>query len=250
VTEPESESEVEIKNKRRGIYLLPNLFTTAAMFCGFYAVVASMHGFFEAAASAIIVAMVFDGFDGRIARLIHCESEFGAQFDSLSDLVAFGMAPALVALSWSLSSLGKVGWMAAFIFLVCAALRLARFNIQAETADRRYFVGLASPPAAALIATMVWVSAAKEITVDAGIAVVSAIIVVAAGLLMVSNFRYYSFKDIDIKGRIPFVALLAIVFIYVVVFIDPSSVLFLCALTYALSGPVMALIKRKKVGTV
>lgn len=245
-----TESESEAKARRRGIYLLPNLFTTAALFCGFYAVVAAMHGFFEAAASAIFIAMVFDGFDGRIARLIQCESEFGAQFDSLSDLVAFGVAPALVSLSWSLSTLGKVGWMASFIFLVCAALRLARFNTQIGTVDKRYFVGLASPPAAALIAAMVWVCTVKGVAVDTGVAVIAALVVAGTGLLMVSNFRYYSFKNIDIKGRIPFVALLAIIFVYVVIFIDPASVLFLCAFTYALSGPVMALVNRKKTGTV
>ena len=234
-------TDQEAKARRRAIYLLPNLFTTAALFCGFYAVVAAMHGYFEAAASAIFIAMVFDGFDGRVARLIHCEGEFGAQFDSLSDLVAFGVAPALVSLSWSLSTLGKVGWMASFIFLVCAALRLARFNTQIGVVDKRFFIGLASPPAAALIAAMVWVCAVKEIEVDSTIAIVAAFVVATTGLLMVSNFKYYSFKNIDIKGRIPFVALLAIIFVYIVIFIDPASVLFLCALIYALSGPVMAL---------
>lgn len=240
-------TDSDAKAKRRAIYLLPNLFTTAALFCGFYSVVAAMHGYFEAAASAIFIAMVFDGFDGRVARLIHCESEFGAQFDSLSDLVAFGVAPALVSLSWSLSTLGKVGWMAAFIFLVCAALRLARFNTQIGSVDKRYFIGLASPPAAALIAAMVWVSTEEQIAAES-IAILGAIVVAGAGLLMVSNFKYYSFKNIDIKGRIPFVALLAIIFVYVVIFIDPARVLFASALIYALSGPVMALInmRRKK----
>lgn len=237
-------TDTDEKARRRAIYLLPNLFTTAALFCGFYAVVAAMHGFFEAAASAIFIAMVFDGFDGRIARLIHCESEFGAQFDSLSDLVAFGVAPALVSLSWSLSTLGKVGWMAAFIFLACAALRLARFNTQIGTVDKRYFVGLASPPAAALIAAMVWVCSEASIAPE-NIAILGAIVVAGTGLLMVSNFQYYSFKNIDIKGRIPFVALLAIIFVSVVIFIDPARVLFTCALIYALSGPVMAVVSRR-----
>lgn len=237
-------SETDEKARRRAIYLLPNLFTTAALFCGFYAVVAAMNGYFDAAATAIFIAMVFDGFDGRIARLIHCESEFGAQYDSLSDLVAFGVAPALVSLSWALSALGKVGWMAAFIFLVCAALRLARFNTQIGSVDKRYFVGLASPPAAALIASMVWVSA--EWSIDPrDVAILGAIVVAGTGLLMVSNFKYYSFKNIDIKGRIPFVALLAIIFVCVVIFIEPAPVLFGCAFVYALSGPILALLARR-----
>lgn len=238
-------TDSESKARRRAIYLLPNLFTTAALFCGFYAVVAAMHGSFEPAATAIFIAMIFDGFDGRVARLIQGESEFGAQYDSLSDLVAFGVAPALVSLSWSLSTLGKVGWMAAFIFLVCAALRLARFNTQIGVVDKKYFIGLASPPAAALVAGLVWVCAEEGVSPE-NIAIVGAIVVAGAGLLMVSNFRYYSFKNFDIKDRIPFVALLAIIMVFVVVFIDPARVLFTCALLYALSGPVMALVNRKK----
>lgn len=226
------------KAKSKAIYLLPNLFTTAALFCGFYAVVAGMHGQFEAAAAAIFIAMILDGFDGRVARLIHGESEFGAQYDSMSDLVAFGVAPALVSLSWALTDLGKVGWMAAFIYLAGAALRLARFNAMIGVVDKKYFVGLASPPAAALVAGLVWLCAQEGVN-SAAMTWFGAITVVCAGLLMVSNFKYYSFKNFDIKGRVPFVALLAIVVVFSVVFIAPARILFGLALIYALSGPVM-----------
>jgi len=226
------------KAKSKAIYLLPNLFTTAALFCGFYAVVAGMHGQFEAAATAIFIAMILDGFDGRVARLIHGESEFGAQYDSMSDLVAFGVAPALVSLSWALSDLGKVGWMAAFIYLAGAALRLARFNAMIGVTDKKYFIGLASPPAAALVAGLVWLCAQEGFSSSA-VTWFGAITVVCAGLLMVSNFKYYSFKNFDIKGRVPFVALLAIVVVFSIVFIDPARILFGLAFVYALSGPVM-----------
>jgi CDP-diacylglycerol---serine O-phosphatidyltransferase len=232
------------KAKSKAIYLLPNLFTTAALFCGFYAIVAGMHGQFEAAATSIFIAMILDGFDGRVARLIHGESEFGAQYDSMSDLVAFGVAPALVSLSWALSDLGKVGWMAAFIYLAGAALRLARFNAMIGVTDKKYFVGLASPPAAALVAGLVWVSAQEGVE-PAGVAWFGAIVVICAGLLMVSNFKYYSFKNFDIKGRVPFVALLAIVVVFSIIFIDPARVLFAMAFVYALSGPVMFVLGKR-----
>jgi CDP-diacylglycerol---serine O-phosphatidyltransferase len=231
-------TDTESKAKSKAIYLLPNLFTTAALFCGFYAVVAGMHGQFEAAATAIFIAMILDGFDGRVARLIHGESEFGAQYDSMSDLVAFGVAPALVSLSWALSDLGKVGWMAAFIYLAGAAMRLARFNAMIGVTDKKYFVGLASPPAAALVAGLVWLCAQEGISSSA-MTWFGAITVVCAGLLMVSNFKYYSFKNFDIKGRVPFVAVLAIVVVFSIVFIDPARILFGLAFVYALSGPVM-----------
>lgn len=231
--------------RRRTVYLLPNLFTTVALFCGFYAIVAAMLGDFEPAAVAIFIAMIFDGLDGRVARLINAESEFGAQYDSLSDIVAFGVAPALVSLNWALLSLGKVGWVVSFIFLAGAALRLARFNTQIGSVDKKYFIGLASPPAAALIAGMVWVCTEAHLAPEKT-AIFGAIIVAGAGMLMVSNIKYLSFKDFDIKGRIPFVALLAIILGLVIIFIDPAKVLFLCAFIYALSGPVMALINIRK----
>ncbi len=225
--------------RRRGVYLLPNLFTTAAMFCGFYAIIASINGKFEAAAIAIFFAMFFDGLDGRIARLTNTQSAFGMEYDSLSDMVSFGVAPALVSFNWALHSLGKVGWSAAFIYATCAALRLARFNTQVETTDKNYFTGLASPPAAAIIAGTVWLGQEAEITLM--LAIFMAIATVAAGILMVTNIRYYSFKGIDFKGRVPFAMIFAAVFLFALVLINPPFILLCMAMTYALSGPVYSL---------
>jgi len=226
--------------RSRGIYLLPNLFTTAGLFAGFYAIVAAMGGRFEAAAVAIFIAMITDGLDGRIARLTNTQSDFGVEYDSLSDMVAFGLAPALVIYVWSLSSLGKLGWLAAFIYTAGAALRLARFNSQVDTADKRYFQGLASPPAAAVVAAAVWVG--NDYGLDPlqwawPVLVLTAL----AGILMVSNVRYHSFKEVNFKDKIPFVTLLLIVLVFVFISIDPPLVLFSIALLYALSGPVLTL---------
>ncbi len=230
------------RQRRRGIYLLPNLFTTGALFSGFYAIIAGMNGHFEAAAIAIFVAGVFDGLDGRVARLTHTQSDFGAEYDSLSDMVAFGVAPALVAFSWSLSMLGKLGWMAAFIYCAGAALRLARFNAQIAVADSRYFTGLPSPSGAALVAGMIWVGADLGISGDqTGVAIFAAFWVALSGALMVSNFRYSSFKQVDPKGHVPFYALLAIVVGVAVVNLHPPLVLLCLVFAYALSGPVMSL---------
>lgn len=222
---------------RKGIYLLPNLFTTGALFSGFYAVVASMNGHFENAAIAIFIAMILDGLDGRVARLTNTQSDFGAEYDSLADMVSFGVAPALVAFSWSMQSLGKVGWVAAFIYVAGAALRLARFNTQLAVADKNFFTGLASPAAAAIVAGTVW-AFSETGTAGADIAWLMCIIVPGAGLLMVSNFRYHSFKGLDLKGKVPFVAMLAVVMVFVVVSIDPAKVLLGVFMAYALSGPV------------
>lgn len=234
----------EIKNnnsaKARGIYLLPNLFTTAALFSGFYAVVASMNGRFESAAIAVFIAMIFDGLDGRIARMTGTESSFGVQYDSLSDMISFGIAPSLVSYNWALHDLGKIGWLAAFIFAVSAALRLARFNTQVGKADKHYFQGLASPSAAGIVAGMVWLG--QNFGWDPeqlhSLRYVAAILTVCAGLLMVSNFRYYSFKGIDLKGKVPFVVVLLIVLVIVVVALRPALVLFCVFTIYAISGPV------------
>lgn len=225
------------QNTNRGIYLLPNLLTTAGLFSGFYAIIASINGAFEPATIAIFVAMVFDGLDGRVARITNTQSAFGAEYDSMADIVSFGVAPALLAFSWSLSTLGKLGWLAAFIYVACAALRLARFNVQTSTADKRYFQGLASPAAAALVAATVWAG------VDFGINghdynIVMAILMALSGLLMVSNFRYSSFKSIEWKGKVSFVMILAVVLIFVFVAAQPAQVLFAVFLGYALSGPV------------
>ncbi|WP_049723997.1 CDP-diacylglycerol--serine O-phosphatidyltransferase [Gilvimarinus polysaccharolyticus] len=236
------------KVRHRGVYLLPNLFTTAALFSGFYAIVSAMSTMpnrFEVAAIAIFVAMIFDGLDGRVARLTNTSSAFGEQYDSLADMVSFGVAPALVIFNWGLADLGKVGWAAAFGFTACAALRLARFNTQIGTVDKGEFVGLASPSAAALIAAMVWVGG--DVEVDWLVATGAMLITIMAALLMVSNVRYTSFKSIDLRGRVPFVAMLAVVLVFVVITIDPARVLLVVAASYAFSGPVCWLWSRRTV---
>lgn len=236
--------------RRRGIYLLPNLLTTGAMFAGFYAVIAGMGNNFGAACVAILVAMFLDGLDGRVARLTNTQSKFGAEYDSLSDMLAFGVAPALICFSWALSQLGKLGWTAAFIYVACAALRLARFNVQLGSTDKRFFVGLASPSAAGLVVFMVWSFHEYAVEVTPVVAAFAAVLTVLAGVLMVLNVRYYSFKDLDFRHRVPFVAILAIVLILVVVAWHPPTVLFTMAIMYASSGPLMAvyLRRRKKPG--
>lgn len=237
-TEPE-------KKRRRGIYLLPNLFTTAALFAGFYAIVAAMGNRFEAAAIAIFIAMLLDGIDGRVARLTDTQTEFGAQYDSLADMISFGMAPSLVMYQWALSGMGKLGWLAAFIYTAGAALRLARFNTQIGMADKRYFQGLASPSAAAIVAGMVWVGDSYLLH-DPLTNKFALGLTIAAGLLMVSNIRYYSFKGIDFRGKVPFVAILVVVLVLVLVSYDPPLVLFGGFLLYALSGPVMTLVQLRR----
>lgn len=225
------------ENKKRGIYLLPNLLTTAGLFSGFFAVVSSMNGRFEAAAVAIFVAMIFDGLDGRVARITNTQSEFGAEYDSMADMVSFGIAPALVAYNWGLTEMGKLGWLAAFVYVAGAALRLARFNTQVGIADKRYFQGLASPAAAALVAGLVWVGVEYGVNGhDYGILV--ALLTGGAGLLMVSNFKYNSFKEVDWHGKVPFVALLLIMLVFVIVATEPALVLFIVFALYALAGPI------------
>tara|TARA_R110002167_G_scaffold9806_3_gene45315 strand:+ start:546 stop:1334 length:789 start_codon:yes stop_codon:yes gene_type:complete len=233
------------KARGRGIYLLPNLLTSAALFSGFYAIIAAMNGSFEKAAIAIFVSMVLDGLDGRVARMTNTQSEFGAQYDSLADMVSFGVAPALVVFSWSLHDAGKVGWVAAFVFVAGAALRLARFNTQIGSIDKRYFVGLASPAAAGVVAGMVWVGTQFEI--DAShYAMAIAPVVALSGILMVSNFYYNSFKEIDLKGKVPFAVLLGIVMVLAVISIDPATLLWLIFVVYACSGPVQSVLRYRK----
>ncbi|ALM89948.1 MULTISPECIES: CDP-diacylglycerol--serine O-phosphatidyltransferase [Alteromonas] len=225
------------EQKRKGIYLLPNLLTTAGLFSGFFAVVSSMTGRFEAAAVAIFVAMVFDGLDGRVARMTNTQSDFGAEYDSMADMVSFGMAPALVAYNWGLTELGKFGWLAAFVYVAGAALRLARFNTQVGIADKRFFQGLASPAAAAVVAGLVWVGVEYDaVGTDYGIIV--ALVTGFAGLLMVSNFKYNSFKELNWHGKVPFVGLLIVLLIFVVVATEPALVLFIVFSLYALAGPI------------
>ncbi len=221
----------------RGIYLLPNLFTITALFAGFFAIVSAMKGRFDNAAIAIFVAMIMDGLDGRVARLTHTQTPFGAQLDSLSDMVSFGIAPALVIFSYSLIHLGRWGWLAAFIYTMAGALRLARFNTQLGKADKRYFQGLAIPAAAAVVAGIVWVGQDLQVSgVIFDIAV--AVITILLGLLMVSSIRYRSFKDLDMKGRVPFFVILLLVLIYVLISIDPPEILLLIFAFYAISGPI------------
>ncbi|WP_332822249.1 CDP-diacylglycerol--serine O-phosphatidyltransferase [Stutzerimonas kunmingensis] len=244
------------KVRHRGIYLLPNLFTTANLFAGFFSIITAINGNFYVAAATVFVAMVLDSLDGRVARLTNTQSAFGAEYDSLSDMVAFGLAPAVLAYEWALSELGNVGLTVAFIYVACAALRLARFNTQIGKVDKRWFIGLASPAAAGVVAGWVWaVWALDEVGirgVDLPLILVMlfALMVAAAGLLMVSNIKYYSFKDLDLKGRVPFVAILIVVLVFAVVFSDPPRILLLIFLAYAASGPgqyLMQLRRRKRV---
>ena len=238
-------ADLSSEKQRRGIYLLPNLFTTAGLFAGFYAVVASIGGRFEAAAIAIFIAMILDGLDGRVARMTNTQSDFGAQYDSLSDLASFGIAPSLVMYQWALSDLGKLGWLAAFVYTASAALRLARFNTQVGTADKNYFQGLASPAAAAIIAGLVWVGN-DYIEPGRAMNIASLILTAAVGLLMVSNFRYHSFKGIDLRGKVPFITMLVFVLVIVLVTYDPPIVLFTVFFSYALSGPIMTLVQLRQ----
>ena len=233
------------RRRRRGIYLLPNLFTTAALFAGFYAIVAAMAGRFEAAAVAIFVAMVLDGMDGRIARMTNTQSAFGAEYDSLADMISFGLAPALVVYEWSLHSLGKVGWLAAFLYTAAAALRLARFNTQAGVTDKRYFQGLASPSAAAILAGLVWFGADTG-AVGPALGLPVSILTVMVAVLMVSNFRYHSFKGLDLRGKVPFITVLIIVFVLVFISSYPPQILFLLFFAYAISGPLLTLLELRR----
>jgi len=231
--------------RRRGIYILPNLFTTAALFCGFFAIVQAMKGVFELASISIFVAMVLDGLDGRVARLTRTQSAFGAEYDSLSDMVSFGVAPALVTYAWALKDLGRFGWVAAFIYCAGAALRLARFNSTAEATDKRFFQGLPSPAAAALVAGFVWVM------IDLGVeptqvSWLAGAVVIFAGITMVSNVRFYSFKDLNLRRSVPFVVIVAIALAIALLAYETAVALFGVFVVYALSGYVMAL--RKKFG--
>lgn len=221
----------------KGIYLLPNLLTTAGLFAGFYAVISSMNGLFENAAIAIFVAMIFDGLDGRVARITNTESAFGAEYDSMADMVSFGIAPGLVAYNWALSGMGKFGWLASFVFVAGAALRLARFNTQVGVADKRYFQGLASPAAAGVIASVVWVG--NEYGIEAqSYGLIFGIVTIVTGVLMVSNFRYNSFKEVDWKGKVNFFVVLIIVLVFIIVASSPAELLCLIFIGYAISGPI------------
>ncbi len=238
--------------RRRGIYLLPNLFTTAGLFAGFYAIVAAMNDRFEAAAIAIFVAMIMDGIDGRVARLTNTQSDFGAEYDSLADMVSFGLAPALVMYVWSLGSMrdlgwawGKIGWLSCFIYAVAAALRLARFNTRGGSSQTHFFQGLPSPSAAAVMAGLVWVGADLGFTGEQ-FRWPAFVLTLISGLLMVSNLHYYSIKHLDLRGKVPFVAMLAVVGVIVFTSIDPPKILFIFFIAYLASGPARWLWRRRR----
>jgi CDP-diacylglycerol--serine O-phosphatidyltransferase len=221
--------------RRRGIYLLPNAFTTAGLFCGFYAIVMAMGQKFDYAAIAIFAAMVLDAIDGRVARLTNTQSEFGAQYDSLADMVSFGAAPALVVYIWALQGLGKLGWLAAFVYCAGGALRLARFNTNIGVVDKRYFQGLPSPAAAALVAGFIWLMQDLGYA-GADLSWAAWAITLYAGLTMVTNVPFYSFKDINYRKSVPFIAVFLIVLVFVAIAGDPPKVLFGMFVLYGLSG--------------
>jgi CDP-diacylglycerol--serine O-phosphatidyltransferase len=233
------EKEKSIPGKQpRGIYLLPNLFTTAALFAGFYSIVMGMKGYFDTAAIAVFVAMILDALDGRVARMTNTQTAFGAQYDSLSDMIAFGLSPALIVYTWSLSFLGKMGWLVAFLYVAATALRLARFNTQAS--DKLYFQGLPSPAGAGVIAGLVWLG--SNLSMQGWlVAIPVAVLTVITGALMISTIRYHSFKNLDLRGKVPFVVLIIPVLLLVGIAIDPPEVLFGIFFIYAFSGPIITL---------
>lgn len=235
------------KPPSRGIYLLPNLFTTSALLAGFYSIILANNGDYSHAGIAILVAMILDGFDGRVARMTNTSTAFGAEYDSMADMISFGMAPAYLMYTWSLSSLkeaqfAQLGWVIAFVYTACCALRLARFNVAVGTADKRFFQGLACPASAAILASFVWVMTGFGID-GPDTVVVSSIMTLASGILMVSTFTYYSFKDLGDNRRVPFAMLLGLVLLVVVTAVDPPKMILIAAVVYGLSGPVYYLFR-------
>ncbi|MEO8249306.1 MAG: CDP-diacylglycerol--serine O-phosphatidyltransferase [Burkholderiales bacterium] len=235
---PAPDDEQPPRRRRKGIYILPNLFTLAALFGGFYAIVMAMNGRFDLSAAGVFVAMVLDSLDGRVARMTNTQSAFGEQMDSLSDMVSFGAAPALISYEWALRPLGRWGWIAAFVYCACAALRLARFNVNTAVVDKRYFQGLPSPAAAALVAGFIWLMTEAEIG-PRSVAWPTFAMCLFAGLTMVTNLPYYSFKDIQLKKSVPFAAIVLIALVIAVVNIHPPTVLFSLFIAYAISGYVI-----------
>lgn len=242
---------VMVKKRRKGIYVLPNLFTLAALFGGFYAIVMAINGRFDLAAIGVFCAMVLDSLDGRVARMTNTQSAFGEQMDSLSDMVSFGAAPALIAYVWALKGLGRWGWIAAFVYCACAALRLARFNVNTAVVDKRYFQGLPSPAAAALIAGFIWLmteSGVKGADAIWGISIpwITFVLALYAGLTMVTNVPFYSFKDVHMKKSVPFVVIVLIALGIAVINIDPPTVMFGVFVVYGLSGYVIYIWRKFK----
>jgi CDP-diacylglycerol--serine O-phosphatidyltransferase len=232
--------DAPLRPRRKGIYILPNLFTLAALFGGFYAIVMAMNGRFEQAAIGVFCAMVLDSLDGRVARMTHTQSAFGEQMDSLSDMVSFGAAPALIVYEWALKGLGKPGWIAAFVYCACAALRLARFNTNIGVVDRRFFQGLPSPAAAALVTGFIWImddagyrEGIREIT---WLVWLTFGITLYAGLTMVTNVPFYSFKDVSFKRSVPFVVIVAIALVIALINLHVPGMLFTLFIVYGLSG--------------
>ncbi len=232
--------------RRRGIYILPNLFTTGVLFGGFYAIVQAMNARYEHAAIAIFVAMVLDGLDGRVARLTRTQSEFGAEYDSLADVVAFGAAPALVMYEWALRPLGRLGWIAAFAYCAATALRLARFNVNIEVVDKRYFQGLPCPAAAAVLAGFVWVIDDFDLQRAEWLHGLASVVTFLMAVTMVTSLPFYSFKDINFRRSVPFWAILVIVLGLMLVSANPPMVLFLLFVAYAVSGYVLWLWRFRK----
>ncbi len=238
-----------MRKRPRGIYILPNLFTTGNLFCGFYAIVQAMNGRFEQSAMAIFFAMILDSLDGRVARLTNTQSAFGEQYDSLADMLSFGAAPALVVYEFTLKGMGKLGWIAAFVYVAGAALRLARFNANIGVVDKKFFQGLASPAAAALVAGFVWLAVdnrlGAKLSEDA-IRILACAFTLYAGLTMVSNAPFYSFKDINLRKAVPFTFALVIVLGFVLLSFDPPIVLFGLFSAYALSGWVVWIARKRQ----
>jgi CDP-diacylglycerol--serine O-phosphatidyltransferase len=229
---------VVVRKRRKGIYILPNLFTLAALFGGFYAIVMAMNGRFDLAAIGIFSAMVLDSLDGRVARMTNTQSAFGEQMDSLSDMVSFGAAPALIAYEWALKGLGRWGWIAAFVYCACTALRLARFNVNTGVVDKRYFQGLPSPAAAALVTGFIWIMTELEIK-PYNVAWIMFAVALYSGLTMVTNVPFYSFKDIQMKKSVPFAVIVLIALGIAVINIYPPVVLFAVFVVYGISGYVI-----------
>ncbi|WP_234265888.1 CDP-diacylglycerol--serine O-phosphatidyltransferase [Hydrogenophaga sp. NFH-34] len=235
-TDPQHDSAVDAPRRpKKGIYMLPNMITLAALFGGFYAVVMAMNGRYDLATTGIFVAMVLDSLDGRVARMTHTQSAFGEQMDSLADMVSFGAAPALIAYEWTLRDLGRWGWIAAFVYCACAALRLARFNVNTGVVDKRWFQGLPSPAAAALVAGFIWLMTDTEVPANE-VTWIMFCLTLFAGLTMVTNVPFYSFKDLSIKKSVPFAAIVLVALGIAVINIHPPTVLFGLFIFYGLSG--------------
>ncbi|OQY19775.1 MAG: CDP-diacylglycerol--serine O-phosphatidyltransferase [Desulfobacteraceae bacterium 4572_35.1] len=240
------------ENLRRGVYILPNLVTTGSLFAGFYGIIASMNGKYDVAAWFILVSAVFDALDGKVARLTHTTSQFGVEYDSLADLVSFGVAPAVLMYSWALQPFGKLGWLAAFLYVVCGALRLARFNVQVETVESKNFIGLPIPAAASMVAACVLLF--YHLGGSGTIRMVSVLLLIyVLALLMVSNIKYYSFKDPELLKKRPFGMLVLAVVLIIVVVAEPEVMFFLMFLSYSLFSPIregLLFVRRRREGKV